>query len=50
MSEKDQKYYIPRYLDEPMRIILWTWDELLVFGIPLAVIYWLSNQLLIGVI
>lgn len=49
MNEDDQKYYIPRYLDEPMRIILWTWDELLVFGIPLAAIYWLSNQLLIGI-
>ncbi len=49
MNEDEKKYHIPRYLDEPMRIILWTWDELLAFCVPMGLIYWLSNQLLLGI-
>lgn len=50
MSEEDQKYIIPRYLDEPMRIILWTWDELTIFLLPIILTYWLSNELIFGMI
>lgn len=49
MSEENQKYYIPRYLDEPMRLILWTWDELTAFLLPLITIYMITNQLLAGI-
>jgi type IV conjugative transfer system protein TraL len=48
MSEEEQKYMIPRYLDEPLRLILWTWDEWLVFLVPLVLFFWLFNQLLLG--
>lgn len=50
MEDNDSKYYIPRYLDEPIRLILWTWDEIAVFLVPLFLVYWLSNQLLLGII
>ena len=36
MNEK--KYRIPQYLDNPMKIILWTLDELLLFLIPFLVL------------
>ena len=48
--DENQKYYIPKYLDEPMRIILWTIDEVLAFIIPVFLIYVLSNQLLFGIL
>ena len=37
------KYYIPRYLDEPTKIILWTIDEFLCFIIPFATLFLCFN-------
>ena len=50
MNDEQQKYYIPRYLDEPMRIILWTWDEVSIFILPMFLFYELTNQLLVGIV
>ena len=47
---RGQCYIIPRYLDEPMRLVLWTWDELLIFAVPTWLFYQLLGQLLIGII
>lgn len=35
MDEK--QFYIPQYLDEPTRFLLWTMDETLAFFIPLFI-------------
>lgn len=48
MSEDEQKYDLPRFLDEPLRLILWTWDEWLVFLVPLGCSFWVFNQFLLG--
>jgi len=40
-----QKYYIPKYLDEPFRLIIFTLDELLITFIPLSLVCILSNEL-----
>ncbi len=49
MSNEQQKYAIPRYLDEPKRLMLWTVDEVTAFLLPLSLIYWLSDSLLVGI-
>jgi type IV conjugative transfer system protein TraL len=38
------KYYLPQNLDSPMKIILWTWDELLAFLIPFLIIFCILNS------
>lgn len=48
MNEDAQNYYLPRYLDEPKRFILWTWDELFALGLPLGIFWLLTSQLLIA--
>ena len=50
MSSEQDKYAIPRYLDEPKRLILWTVDELTVFLLPLILVYFLSDKLLVGML
>jgi len=35
----DHKYYIPRYIDEPAKVILWTIDEFVVFVIPFFTLF-----------
>ncbi|MFN7097091.1 MAG: type IV conjugative transfer system protein TraL [Gammaproteobacteria bacterium] len=34
---KENSFYIPQYLDEPERILLWTVDEALAFIVPFMV-------------
>ena len=38
------KYHIPQHLDTPLKIILWTWDELLAFLVPFTSLFWLLNS------
>ena len=41
-------YTIPQTLDEPLRIMLLTVDELLVFAVPLLLLGFVCNALLLG--
>lgn len=43
------KNHVPQHLDEPMRIILWTIDELIVFIAPFFILLWVFNQTILGV-
>ena len=40
------KYYIPKYLDEPFRIVIFTLDEFIITMAPLIIIWILFNELL----
>lgn len=42
------KYRIPQTLDEPLKIALWTMDEVLAFIIPTLVLVIAYNQFLLG--
>jgi len=44
------KNHIPQYLDEPMRLILWTLDEAAAFFVPFFILLWVFNQTVLGVI
>jgi conjugal transfer pilus assembly protein TraL len=48
MNEK--KYRIPQHLDNPMKIILWTIDEFLIFLIPFAILMFGLNSPITGVV
>ena len=50
MSEKVIRYFIPRHLDAPMCIILWTVDELFALFLPIALVYSVTNHLWPGLI
>jgi conjugal transfer pilus assembly protein TraL len=39
----DDKYYIPRYIDEPTKIILWTVDEFIAFMVPFLILFLCFN-------
>jgi conjugal transfer pilus assembly protein TraL len=43
---QSSKYYIPKYLDEPMRIVIFTVDEVLIMGLVLIVFMQLGFDLL----
>lgn len=43
------KYYIPRYLDEPTRIILWSVDEFIGFFLPFLVLFLYFNSPIMAV-
>lgn len=43
------KNHIPQYLDEPTRIILWTIDELILFLVPLLILFFGFDQLILGI-
>lgn len=43
MSSEEQKYYIPRYIDEPTKIILWTVDEFIAFIVPFLILFLCFN-------
>lgn len=42
------KYHIPQHLDEPLKFLLWTMDEIISFALPFALLTFLYNQVLIG--
>ena len=44
------KYQIPRYLDDPFRVVFWTLDELVVFGIPFVLLFFTFNSPLIAMV
>lgn len=44
------KNHVPRYLDEPTRIILWTVDEVIIFVVPFFILFWGFDQTILGVI
>lgn len=44
------KYYIPKLLDEPFRIYLLTLDEFFVLLIPILLIGFILNQIILGFI
>lgn len=44
------KYSIPQYIDEPMKFVIWTVDEVLAFLIPIGISTAVFNQPLIGLI
>jgi conjugal transfer pilus assembly protein TraL len=43
------KYRIPRHLDAPFKIIIWTADELIVFLVPFVLCMTMFNSPVIGV-
>lgn len=45
-----EKYSIPQYIDEPMKLIIWTVDEVLAFLVPVGIATAFFNQPLIGLI
>lgn len=40
------RYYIPKYLDEPFRIVIFTLDEFIITMVPLALVWGFCNELL----
>ena len=46
----DDKYCIPKNLDEPFRIVLLSVDELLLLIVPILLIGFFLNQMIIGFI
>lgn len=42
--------YVPQHLDEPLRIILWTADEVIVFVVPFFILFWGFDQTILGVV
>jgi type IV conjugative transfer system protein TraL len=44
------KYHIPRHLDEPVKIILWTMDEFFIFIIPFITLLLWFNQPIIAIV
>ncbi len=44
------KYHIPKYLDAPFKVVLWTWDELVGFFVPFLTCFWLLNSPVSGVV
>jgi conjugal transfer pilus assembly protein TraL len=47
---EESKYQIPRYIDEPTKIILWTIDEFLALTIPFAIVMFCLNSPITGVV
>jgi conjugal transfer pilus assembly protein TraL len=48
------KYHLPKYIDEPPRLILWTIDEFMMFLIPFLILFLCFNSpfmaVLVGVV
>jgi len=44
------KSHVPRYLDEPTRIILWSVDEVIIFVVPFFILLWGFDQTILGVV
>lgn len=44
------KHHVPQYLDEPIKIILWTIDEFIVFIVPCFILLWVFDQTILGVV
>ncbi len=44
MSIETEVYYIPKYLDEPERIMFWSIDEIIVMLVPMIVIGFCFNH------
>jgi len=42
------KYHVPKYLDEPLRIMLLTIDELVIFFGPFLLVFVFFNQPIVG--
>lgn len=47
---EETKYYIPRFLNEPKRFILFTLDELIGLILALVIFAWILDALIIGLI
>jgi type IV conjugative transfer system protein TraL len=45
----DQRYYIPRYIDEPYRIIIFTIDELVLITLIMIFAFAVGHEL-IGIV
>ncbi len=44
------KHHMPQYLDEPTRVILWTIDELIFFLVPVLILFFGFDQLILGIV
>lgn len=44
-----KKYCMPRYLDQPMKIFLWTVDEVAAFCVPFFISMFVFHHELIGI-
>lgn len=44
------KYYIPQHLDAPLKIIIWTIDEFLLFIVPFVILLWAFNAPILGLL
>jgi len=44
------KYYIPQFIDQPFRVFLLTLDELLLLVVPIVIIGFVVQQMMIGFI
>ena len=42
------KYSIPQYIDEPMKILIWTLDVVIAFIVPVGIAIFFFNQPIIG--
>ena len=42
------KYYLPQYLDAPFRVFLLTIDELILLIMPIIIVGFILNQMVIG--
>ena len=41
--------HVPQYLDEPTRVILWTVDELILFVTPFFILFFIFDQMILGI-
>jgi conjugal transfer pilus assembly protein TraL len=48
MMRDDDKYYIPKAIDEPFRIYLLTLDEFLLLTLPILIIGFVFHQMVLG--
>lgn len=44
------KYYIPKQLDVPFKLILWTCDEVVLFSIPFLISFFMMNSPIVGIV
>jgi type IV conjugative transfer system protein TraL len=45
-----EKSHVPQHIDEPARIILWTIDEVVLFLVPFLILFFVFDQVILGVI
>lgn len=50
MLDNNEKYSIPQYIDEPVKFIIWTVDEVLAFIVPVGLATAVFNQPLMGLL